>query len=102
MSLLKSTGSKTQDHLTRLLSVADYLAQYSPEDFRIVQPSIFRLLATRVYDGPDASWNSVDTALVSVLNQTLDSSVLRANVLEHVLERCNDIGSEEKIKVRGI
>jgi len=97
LSLLKI--SDPYIHLTRLLSTVEILYQTSPDYFKTIQPALFRLLAARLNHGPDATWDSVDTILATLLSRTVERSVLAANIVEHVFQLSSEIDSEEKLAV---
>lgn len=64
-----------------------------------MQPALFKLLAARLGRGPNASWDTVDDLLASLLSQTIQDSVLTANIADHLLQVSSDAEDQENLAV---
>ncbi|PVG03672.1 hypothetical protein CPB86DRAFT_749052 [Serendipita vermifera] len=78
-TLTKTPDTSLRSLIYRLLTVMQSLLQISRMHAKLIQPSLIRLLTSRLHLGGDISWNDVDKQLADLLALTADVSVLAEN-----------------------
>ena len=58
------------------------LIQTSPRRAKALQPYIFRIIATRLHDHPDITWDEIDQQLALILDSFFQDSALTGQYLE--------------------